>query len=197
MSHLIDKHTKQIILNNSDIRVYEEDVTQCVLLHPTTTPHCQLFCISGISTIQNGTIIEQQDVSSLLNTLQQHDMYCTNYVLVPGESFLRTDCTPTKVASDETDDGYQLLNSTRIESGHKLLTQDVTVVECAGELRFKIMDDGLVQIVSINLQTSAFGYPDTFILANLHRLGLPSENLYRTNLWENRGRCEHLKNSGN
>ncbi|KAG2393989.1 hypothetical protein C9374_003753 [Naegleria lovaniensis] len=93
-------------------------------------------------------------------------------------------------------------------------------VECAGEIRLRPVKNNnyyctveqchdllqhecsiaesflFFEIVSINLQTSFFAFPDVKVLENWKRFGIDGFSLYRPNPWEMKGRMERYKYIG-
>jgi len=126
-------------------------------------------------------------------------LYCCNYAIGYNEDFIRIDPVLTRVSSEEMDDGTMLIHSTRIESGHSVLCPDIDYVECAGEVRLKYIgmnpsqNSHLFEVMSLNLQTSFFAFPDDRVLVAWNRFGVDGYKLYRTNYWENKGRSERSK----
>lgn len=198
---VIDKVTKEMILS-SDPRFQDffkkthcEGTNQCLGLYPTEKK--DHFLIKGVHTIENGVVKNIEKSTELELGLR----YCSNYVLVPNEPFLRIDLRPTKVDQkelDQKDDGKWQEYTTRVEMSHRDMSKDLTNAECAGEIRYvakeKTEDGGyLVQILGTNLQSSVYDYPDYPIgLEAIERLGF-RKVLYRSNPFEVKGREKRLK----
>eukprot|EP01080_Neovahlkampfia_damariscottae_P011661 gene11661-4898_t len=195
---LVSHETKEVFTQNSKIfknilqELYTDKIVEkCLVIHPTFKKN--IFFIKGYCEIQKGKIIKE----TTFQPLKENINYCSNYVLGPNENFIRIDFQSTIVSEKEKETDNEILNSTRIESGHKLLAPDLKYIECAGEFRFKVNEvtnDGtFIEILSINLQTSVYDYPDLVVLENLERLGI-EKSMYKTNSWEEKGRKKKNKN---
>jgi hypothetical protein len=199
MQTVVDKNTKRVHeVEHCDDEGYENISTEfsCVILVPVSG---DVFTLCRAQ-LRRGRIIKQLDITeewTSVHNLEQ--LYCCNYVLGPRfENFLRVDEKPTIVQSTEheNENKTRLNYTTEIKSGHAILSTDIKYAFCAGEIRVRFISSEnplLVRIVSINLQSSCFGFPPTKLLESWHdRFKMDAYLLYRGNDWEDRGRSKQL-----
>jgi len=178
-------------------------ISECRTLTSTqqlTAEGLAIMLLSKPVRIACGRIVDRMDDSRPLSAsaivsetkLVPDQAYACNFLVGPAEQFIRISTNPTPILIDERDDGKWLHESIEVKTGHYALSRDITVVEAAGELRFRVIRENADGTVSVavfgtNRQSSFFFYPDRDTLKSLHRFGIGSE-LYRTNKWEVRGR---------
>jgi hypothetical protein len=196
---LISRETKEIFTERSKFyqllneNLLYTDLTSkdCVVIFPTDKKH--IFSTKGKCDIEKGKIISEKPSNSLW---KENTLFCSNYIRGPGENFIRIDSISTIVSKEEKDVGYEILNSTRVESGHKILGSDLNYAECAGEIKFKVKEikenETLIEIISTNLQTSVYDHPEKIALDGLERVKI-AKSLYKTNSWEEKGRKNKIK----
>lgn len=170
----------------------QDNFSACAILQHVEK---DLFLWKGVFHVCKGQLL-QQVVNA---TVPEFNVaYCCNYVIVQGEPFVRIDAHLTHVSDAEQDTGTEHVNSTRIDSGHKHMSVDVQVAACAGEIRLKRCaakndQEVVVQVVSCNLQTSYYAFPENDALQAWQAHGIDGLAKYRTNYWEKKGRLERFK----
>jgi hypothetical protein len=165
------------------------ETTSSLVMVATGKPNTFLARIG--TSISKGKIHHSHPVQLPLKT-----PFCANYAIGPNETFIRLDEHVTLVADNEKVHDFMVENSTHILSGHHLITKDIFIGECGGEIRFTciehVQDGSIVLIDHFNFQSSVFDYPDILALNTTERFGIDS-NLLKTNDWEIKGRKNKKK----